>query len=490
MTLLSAFEKSAPQAGGRTALLFGERKISYQRLLQSSQAMGTALAELGVLPGDRVVVILPNAPEYVALNLAAWYQGASLVPLNPLLRPGEIEQILSDARPRVIFGPAHLSKRLKTGGAKYVPSDGKSGFSLSTLAATRPKRSLLHHPKPSQCAALLYTSGTTGKPKGAMLSHANLYKNVQACTRAMKVTTQDVSVCALPLFHSFGFTCCLHVALYNTAKLVLVERFIPQMIIDVIERQRVTLFCGVPTMFAYLLNQPGVRPKSLKSLRMCFSGGAPLAPEVIKAFEARFGTELREGYGLTETSPVVTCTPLSRKRKLESVGLPISGVQIKIVSDDGKDLPPGEVGEIAIKGHNVMMGYFNKEEETAEVLRDGWFYTGDLGKLDEEGYLYIVGRKKDLVIVGGFNVYPREIIEVLLTHPKIADAHVFGVEDQAKGEAVKALIVPQPRTKLAFEEVLDFCRENLAPYKVPRFIEFVKELPKTATGKVIRDRVK
>jgi long-chain acyl-CoA synthetase len=338
-------------------------------------------------------------------------------------------------------------------------------------------------------AVILYTSGTTGSPKGAELTHANLVANARESTELMRVTEDDVIFGALPLFHSFGQTCCLNNAVHTGACLTMLARFAPDKALEVIQRDRVTIFEGVPTMYHAMLNFPGREGYDVSCLRTCVSGGSAMPVEIMRGFERAFGCVIIEGYGLSETSPVASFNHLDRERKPGSIGTPIRGVQMKVVDDDGNELPRGEVGEIAISGHNVMKGYWNRPDATAEVLRDGWLLTGDMATVDDDGYFFIVDRKKDMIIRGGFNVYPREIEEVLYEHPGVLEAAVVAIPDEALGEEIAAAVVRRPGAEIDAEEIRAFVRERVAAYKYPRHIWFLDELPKGGTGKILKREI-
>jgi len=336
-------------------------------------------------------------------------------------------------------------------------------------------------------AVILYTSGTTGKPKGAELTHANLLANTDVNVRTLAQSSeQDVILGALPLFHSFGQTCALNSAVQSGACLTMIPRFEPGKAFEIIQRDKVTIFEGVPTMYHALLNHPERESYDVSTLRLCVSGGSALPVEVLKGFEQAFGVEVLEGYGLSETSPVASFNHPGRERKAGSIGTPIEGVEMKVVGENGEDVPQGEVGEIAIRGHNVMKGYWNRPDATEEVMRDGWFLTGDMATIDEDGYFFIVDRKKDMIIRGGYNVYPREIEEVLYEHPAVLEAAVVGVPDEKMGEEVGAAVVLREGQQADAKDISAFCKERVAAYKYPRQVWFLDALPKGPTGKILK----
>jgi long-chain acyl-CoA synthetase len=338
-------------------------------------------------------------------------------------------------------------------------------------------------------AVCLYTSGTTGRPKGALLSHGNLIANLESFRAVLHVTEADVFLAVLPLFHAYGATVLLLEPLSVGATVVVEPRFVPDAILRAIAQHRVTLFAGVPSMYAVLAATP--RPDlDFSAWRLCISGGAPLPVAVAEAFEAKYGLPIYEGYGPTECAPVLTVNPPFGTRKLGSVGPAIPRVELRVVDDRGEPLPPGEVGEIVARGPNVMQGYLNRPAETAEALRGGWYHTGDLGRVDDDGYYYIVDRKTDLILVGGLNVYPREVELVLEGHPAVAEAAVIGVSDPVRGEAPKAFVIPKDGHAVTIQELLQWCRQRLANYKVPRSIVMVPDLPRTVTGKILKTAIR
>jgi long-chain acyl-CoA synthetase len=338
-------------------------------------------------------------------------------------------------------------------------------------------------------AVCLYTSGTTGRPKGALLSHRNLIANLESFRSVLHVTEDDVFLAALPLFHAYGATVLFLEPLSLGATVVVEPRFLPDAVLRAIAQHRVTLFAGVPSMYAVLASTP--RPAAdVSSWRLCISGGAPLPIAVAEAFEAQYGIPIYEGYGPTECAPVLTVNPPFGERKLGSVGPPIPQVELRVVDDGGNPLPPGAVGEIVARGPNVMQGYLNRPVETAEVLRDGWYHTGDLGHMDEDGYYYIVDRKTDLILVGGLNVYPREVELVLSAHPAVMEAAVIGVPDPVRGEAPKAFVILRNGQQVTTQDLLQWCRQRLANYKVPRSLVVVPDLPRTVTGKILKSEIR
>jgi long-chain acyl-CoA synthetase len=489
-TLDDLLVRSVAAGGDRPALQYRSQMMTYRQLASSVEGFAAGLASLGISRGARIGLLLPNCPPFVIAYLGASRVGA-VVPMNVLYRPDEARHILADSEAEVLvtaepFRPLVQAIRDELPKLKHVvmasedePQTGEIAF--HSLCAHRP--AALDPVSKQDIAAIIYTSGTTGRPKGAMLTHANLLANAVSCAEVLPVGPDDCFLSALPLFHSFAAMVFMILPILAGGRIQLMERFLPSATLSLLEQAGGTVFGGVPSMFTMML-QVSERPQ-LPSLRISVSGGAALPPEVWHAFEQAFDTRLIEGYGLTEASPVVAANPPFGLRKPGSVGPPLPGVEVKIVGCDGCSAPEGEVGELAIRGGNVMAGYLNRPDETAEAIRDGWLFTGDLARLDEDGYLCIAGRKKELIIVGGLNVYPGEVERVLVEHSAVLEAAAFGVDDKARGEAVWAAVVLNPEQEVSESDLRAFCRERLANFKVPRGIEICESLPKNALGKVI-----
>ena len=375
-----------------------------------------------------------------------------------------------------------------------APSPFKGTQTLSTLLRHQSTTFETVMTNPDDTAIILYTSGTTGQPKGAELTHSNMLMNARLSDNMYPKADHDVHLIALPLFHSFGQTIQMNAGIYNRATLVLLPRFSPDAAFRLMEREHVTFFAGVPTIYWALLNYSGAEQYDLQNiahnLRICISGGAAMPVEVMRAFEEKFKVKILEGYGLSETSPAATFNRLDRPRKPGSVGLPLWGVWVRLVDQRDQDVSTNEAGEILFRGHNVMKGYYKRPEATAAALRNGWFYTGDIGRRDEDGYLYIVDRVKDMIIRGGFNVYPREIEEVLMTHPAVSLAAVVGMPHERQGEEVKAFVLLKEGAWVTEDELIAWSKENMADYKYPRIIEFRETLPMTATGKILKNELR
>jgi len=500
-TLPQLLQGAAARHGARVALRMRGREVRYAELWGGALAMAGGLRAAGVMPGDRVVLMLPNSPEFVLAYFAIQVAGAIVVPAYPLLKPDELAYLLGDAEPRAVLSVSLCSESIRearTRAGAAVPAfmadpeagalaEGDRGW--RDLMAGGPGSAPPPPEDPEAVAACLYTSGTTGRPKGAMLTHRNLVSNVASFRAVCPVTEQDVFLTVLPLFHAFGATVMMLYPLSAGATVVLEPRFVPDAILRVMAEARVTHFSGVPAMYAVWADTPAP-PLDLSAWRMAISGAAALPPSVTERFEVRYPVKIFEGYGPTECAPVLTVNPPGGTRKVGTVGPSLPGVRLRIVDQDGAELPPGRVGEVAASGPNVMRGYWRRPEETRAVLRDGWYHTGDLGSLDEDGYLTIVDRKKDLVIVGGLNVYPSEVELVIASHPAVADVAVLGLPDASRGEVPHALVVLRQGASAAPRDLLHYCRERLAKYKVPRGLDIVPALPKTPTGKVAKGNVR
>jgi long-chain acyl-CoA synthetase len=411
--------------------------------------------------------------------------------MNPLLKSREVAFYLGDSGAKVIFAwhaaSDEAAKGAESAGAEMIRVDEPDASSV--LAGLEPAGRRAERAE-NDDAVILYTSGTTGQPKGAELTHANLTRNAElTADTLLKAGPDDVVMGCLPLFHVFGLTCGLFATINNGACLTLLPRFDPAKALEIIGRDKVTIFEGVPTMYAAMLHQPGSADADVSSLRTCISGGAAMPVELMRSFEKTFGCMILEGYGLSETSPVASFNHPDKVRKPGSIGTPILGVEMRVVDADGADVPVGEIGEIAIRGHNIMKGYWQRPEATAEAIPDGWFRSGDLAKVDEDGYFFIVDRKKDMIIRGGYNVYPREVEEVFYEHPAVAEAAVIGISHDELGEEIGAAVALKPGEEATTGELREFVRERVAAYKYPRYVWLVPGLPKGPTGKILRREV-
>ncbi|MFJ3670470.1 long-chain fatty acid--CoA ligase [Streptomyces sp. NPDC090106] len=482
--------RTARRHPGRTALRLGTTDVTYAELDERSARAAALLRAEGVGPGDRVALMLPNVPEFVVLYYGVLRAGGIVVPLNPLLKEREVAYHLGDSGAVLLCewhqAPGEGSQGAAAAGVRALAVEPEAF--AATLAGLAPAYEIAETAG-EDVAVLLYTSGTTGRPKGASLTHAGLRHNTEVTSVDIELLTAEDVVGCLPLFHIFGQICTLSTAVHAGAALVLVPRFDPQTVLDTIARDRATVFEGVPTMYAALLAHPAAADTDVSSLRMCVSGGASLPVEVLHGFERRFGCPVLEGFGMSETSPVVTFNHSDRPRKPGSIGTPIRDVEVRLLDDDGKDVEPGAVGELSVRGPNVMKGYWNRPEETAAAVPDGWLRTGDLARADDDGYLFIVDRKKDLIIRGGYNVYPREIEEVLHEHPAVALAAVVGVPHDHLGEEIAAAVVLRPGAQATPDELRDFVKERVAAYKYPRHVRIVDALPTGPSGKILKRRI-
>jgi long-chain acyl-CoA synthetase len=506
------FNMAALQFSDRPAVAFRDARLTYDEIKAQVDRLATALASLGIRKGDRVGIMLPNCPQYLISFFAVVRLGAIVTNINPIYTPREVEMVARDSGMRAIITLDALAGIVMGIRAQsqieHIITAGLEAYSTRSHAATPTPAGTLAFSEliagigepdlprveidPSEDVAVLqYTGGTTGVPKGAMLTHSNLFAAVVQCSVWSSHFIERGSerfLMVLPYFHSYGMVVGAIFGVWCGAMQILIPKFDANLLLDAINRYQPTYFPGVPTLFISLLNHPDARSAGLDRIRRFNSGAAPLPIEVLEQFERMSGAVLYEGYGMTETAALATTTPTLSRRKPGSIGLPVTGTECKIVDlqTGTREMPVGEAGELCLRGPQVMKGYWNKPEETAETMRDGWLHTGDVARMDEDGYFYIVQRKKDMIIVSGFNVYPNEVEDVLFTHPAVKEAAVIGVPDDYRGEAVKAFIVLKPEAVAASEEIIEYCRARLARYKVPSSIEFAESLPKSAVGKVLR----
>ncbi|MFP3902855.1 MAG: long-chain-fatty-acid--CoA ligase [Armatimonadota bacterium] len=475
------------------ALTYADRTWTYGQLAEGISRVAGGLCGLHVDTADRVALILPNRPEFILAYMATVSLGATVVPVPPMLAGEEIVRILRDARPVVVITVgefAELAKNLHraVSSVRHIVVCGVSADS-STLSweefnSGEPLQTLPDI-APNTPAALVYTGGTTGQPKGAVLTHKNILANVRQCSAAIPFTETDRFVTVLPLFHCFGATVSMHIPALVGAHNVLLPNFSPLHTLEAIDRAGATIIAGVPTMYTMMLQVKSDTEYDLSSLRFAVSGGAPLRRETWEAFRNRWDVNIVEGYGPTEASPVVSCNRPGRQR-VGSVGPPLPGVEVGIFDDAMNRLTPGEIGEICVRGENVMAGYHRAPGQTAETVVNGWLRTGDLGRVDEDGFLHIVDRKKDLIIVGGMNVYPREVEQAICRHPDVVEAAVVGAPHHLRGEVVTAYVVPVEAADIQEIDIIEHCREHLAAYKVPRRVNFAEALPRSPIGKVLK----
>ncbi|KON30935.1 hypothetical protein AC482_02525 [miscellaneous Crenarchaeota group-15 archaeon DG-45] len=522
--LFRLLEGAAERHPDATAIIFQDRKLSYGQLNDLADRFAAALQGMGVEKGDRVALFLPNIPQFVIGYYGALKAGATVTAVSPLYRERELEHQLVDSGSETLVvldllypvaekirERTELQRIIVTGIKEYLPPVKRA---LGSLLGKVPSRRVgrgpgihffkeligAHPPRPTEMridpgedlALLQYTGGTTGTPKGAMLTHRNLVSNACMCDAWLRAEeAREVHVCVLPLYHIYGMTVTMNGAIVSAGAMILIPRFDPAEVLGAIQRHRATVFCGVPTLYALLVDRPDISKFDISSVKFCISGASSLPPEVQRRFMGLTEGTLVEGYGLTEASPVTHANPLDptlETVKIGSIGLTWPDTEARIVDvERGEaDLPVGEVGELAVRGPQVMRGYWNMPGETADVLRDGWLYTGDIGRMDEDGYFYIVDRKKDLIKFRGYSVYPREVEDVIYEHPAVKLCAVVGEPDETSGEVPKAYVVLKEGAEATGEELMRFVGERVAPYKRIREVEFREELPMTLVGKVLK----
>ncbi len=502
LNLATLLAESAKREPNKPAIIINDVVLPYAMVDGLARRFAGALAALGVHRGQHVALLLPNVPQFTIAYFGAHYAGCPVVPLNVLLTADEIAYHLDDSEAQVLvvwdgFLEQATAGFARAGGCKHLivakadradltAPDG--AHNLTRITMTAQPVDAVPATMPDDTAVILYTSGTTGQPKGAELTHFNLFYNaLYSRGKLLDMTAETVALVTLPLFHSFGQTVLQNAVLGAGGTLVLLPRFTPDDAFRLMQEHRVTLFAGVPTMYFALLHHPEAGKYELGSLRRCISGGSAMPVEVMKAFDEKYGVNILEGYGLSETSPVASFNQLDRPKKPGSIGVPIEDVEFRLVDDDGKPVTEtGKPGEIWIFGPNVMKGYYNKPEANAAAIDKGWFKSGDVATRDEDGFYFIVDRKKDMIIRGGFNVYPREVEEVLYAHPAVAEAAVVGVPHERHGEEIKAVIALKPGQTVTADEIIAHCKQSLAAYKYPRIVELRDALPKGATGKILK----
>ncbi|ENJ6135183.1 fatty acid--CoA ligase family protein [Bacillus cereus] len=500
MNLVQSLAETAKKKGDKPAYIFMDQSVSYDQLNKMVTRFSSNLAEMGIGKGDNVALVVGNSPHFLVGLYGTMKAGATVIPVNPIYTADEMHYILQNGDVKTIIVldvllPViqSLTTRLPSL-ENIIICETSSDFNHTETKKMKTFTRMIgagdvtyEGPELDEedVAVILYTSGTTGKPKGAMLTHKNLYSNANDVASYLQYTADDRVVAALPMFHVFCLTVAVNAPIVNGATILMLPKFSPKEVFRICRTYEPTIFAGVPTMYNYLYLFEEASAEDVKTLRLCISGGASMPVALLQNFEKRFGVIVSEGYGLSEASPVTCFNPLDRPRKPGSIGTNIWHVENKIVNELGEEVPVGAVGELIVRGPNVMKGYYNAPEDTAATLKDGWLYTGDLAKMDEEGYFYIVDRKKDIVLVGGYNVYPREVEEVLYMHESVAEVVVIGVPDENLGEAVRAYVVLK-QTNVTEEELMHYCTLHLAKYKVPKSIEFLTELPKNTTGKLLR----
>lgn len=513
LNLATILENSAREHNDKVAFIFREFRLTYGMVNALANQVANGLAEAGLQKGDKVALMCPNIPYFPICYYGILKAGCAVVPLNVLLREREIAYHLQDSDSKALIA-FEGTPELPMAEAAYKAVQksplcenfwmitanpaGDSPFEdVETLSAM-----MNHHPPifetvqttTEDTAVILYTSGTTGHPKGAELTHANLTMNAMIAKDLCDLNADDIALIALPLFHSFGQSSQMNTGVMSGGTMVLLPRFEPAAVIDAMIAEKVSIFCAVPTMYWDLLHHPDLQHEQIEAIaehwRLGISGGAAMPVELLRQFEEKFGIVILEGYGLSETSPTATFNRMDRPRKVGSIGLPVWGVEVRVVDDEMNDVPVGDPGEVVIRGHNVMKGYYKKEEANHEAFRGGWFHTGDVGKIDDEGYFYIVDRTKDMIIRGGFNVYPREIEEVLMTHPAVSLAAVIGTPHEEYGEEIKAIVVLKKGRSVTAEELRAWGKKEMAGYKYPRFVEIRESLPMGPTGKILKKELR
>ena len=490
MNLATILTESAQRYPDRVAVKLDDIELTYRLLDGASTHLAGLLHEKGFSASDRVGIMLPNVPYFPVCYFGVLRAGGVVVPMNVLLKRREVAFYLRDSGTRLFFAWHGFGEDAQAGaddaGAECVLVE--PGHFERIVGEARPRTEVVERAD-DDTAVILYTSGTTGTPKGAELTHANLLGNCETARSLFDLESERVTLGALPLFHSFGQTCAMNATVKGGGTLTLLPRFEPAKALEIIERDGVNVFEGVPTMYGAILHAPERDEFDASSLEMCASGGAAMPVELLRGFEEAFGCKILEGYGLSETSPVASFNHPDRERKAGSIGTPIRDVEMKVVDEDDNELPAGEVGEIVVRGPNVMKGYWNREDATEEVLRGGWLHTGDMAKTDEDGYFFIVDRKKDMIIRGGYNVYPREVEEVLYEHPAVREAAVVGVPHDELGEEIGAAVALKDGAQATAEELRDHVKSQVAAYKYPRVIWFVDDLPKGPTGKILKREI-
>ncbi len=493
MNLARLLENTAKRLPEHVGLRFEGKSYTYQELDRRVNSLANGLTSLGLQPGDKCILMMQSSPEFITAYYALARMGVVIIPVNFLYKSHELSHIFHDSGAKGFMGMApfldeprkvlndlpHLSIRVAAGvkqNSGFTPLEKVDGPEIFDAYPAREDHT----------AAIIYTSGTTGLPKGAMLTHNNLASNAMTVADMRQTDPEDVVIGVLPLYHIFGQTSALNASIYLGLTFHLFRQFEPDEVIKLIESEDATILFAVPTILNRLIQKTDEAGIKRSSLQFCISGGASLPVEILRRFEERFETRIYEGYGLSECSPVCIENPFGKKTKPGSIGLPIPGFKARIVDNSDRDVETGQVGELIVKGPGVMKGYLDRPKETAETIVDGWLHTGDLARMDEDGYIYIVDRKKDMIIRGGYNIYPREIEELLFQHPDIVEAAVYGVSHDDLGEEVAADVVLKIGSNVTGDEIRQFVKERVAPYKYPRIVWLVDDLPKSHTGKVLK----
>lgn len=490
--LYEILNRSAIHFPDSIAYMYGDQCVTYEKLNQLVNQFAAGMSAQGISKGDGVALLLGNSPEFLIAYYGILRLGAFVVPINPLFTKDEISYILENSQVKAVIAHesieptlSELKKQLVNLNLVIYTEADKQEWTWEHLMESSTSVSESPFVDQEDLAVILYTSGTTGKPKGAMLTHRNLASNADSISKLLELDENDRVVAVLPMFHVFCMTVCLNASIACGSTVLIQSKFSPVDVVDTIQKRNATIFAGVPTMYNFINQLPEALSEHFKSIRICISGGASIPVELLQKFESKFNVPILEGYGLSETAPLVAINPLKGIRKPGSIGRNIPAVQSKVVDIFGDELPRGEVGELVVQGPNVMKGYLGMPEATLATFKDGWFYTGDLATMDEDGYIYIVDRKKDMIIVGGYNIYPREVEEVLYQHPAVVEAAVVGVPNKEYGESVKAYVVVKDE-QLTENDLIQFCKDKLVKYKLPKYVEFCNELPKNSTGKILR----
>lgn len=508
MNLAQSVHERAKKYPEQVAYEFMNEQYTYGYFEQSVSKFAGALKQNGVKKGDHIALLVGNTPHFIITLYASWRLGAVVVPINPTYTPNEISFIVRNSDAKVMVALDQLSPLLEKKEMLFpnietviicetdeekvrqcMQLDDVPLFFRDIIQRGEPVIQLENLDE-NDNAIILYTSGTLGQPKGAMLTHKNIYSNARDVGTYLKMSSDDRVVATLPIFHVFALTVVVNAPLLQGAVVLLLPRFSPKVVFYTIRERKATIFAGVPTMYNFLYQYEGGKKEDYKSIRLSISGGSSLPVALLHNFEEKFNTRILEGYGLSEASPVTCFNPIDRERVPGSIGTTIVNVENKVVDVTGNEVPRGEIGELVVRGPNVMKGYYKMPEETNATLKDGWLYTGDMAKQDENGYFYIVDRKKDMIIVGGYNVYPREVEEVIYKHPDVVECAVIGLPDKSFGEAVSAHIVLKDDSKIDEQQMIDFCSKHLAKYKLPTEVHFTDELPKNTTGKILRRSLK
>lgn len=491
--LCSVLEDNLTSRGDKVAVLWTGGSDTYQGIDAKASAIAAALMERGLRPGQRVGIHTANIPEFVYTYFGVLKAGGEVVPINVMLKENELVWLGRDSELIFVVTQQPFVKEILAARAG-IPSLQEVFCVSPESEDTTPFESLFSdqgshvagQQDPEDVAVIFYTSGTTGHPKGAMLTHRNLYSNALATAETYEYAANDVIVFGMPLFHSSGQTNAMNAAFSSGAALVMIPRFSPDSVFDAFRSFPVSVFIGVPTMYHQILYHPEAERFASGNLRVCIVGAAAMPAQLFNAVAERYGVPITEGYGLSEGGPVVAHNPIRGVKKIGSVGIAVPGVSVQVVDEHDNPLPPGEIGEFVVQGPNVMKGYLNQPHATSEALKNGWLHTGDLARMDEEGYVFIVDRKKDMILTGGFNIYPREVEEVLYTHPAVSEAAVIGLPDEEKGELACAYVILKPGHVSSEGEIIVYCREQMAAYKAPRKVRFVEKLPKSPSGKILK----